>query len=158
MNLAKDYYEVLGIQKGASGDEVKTAYRRLAKKYHPDMNKDDPSAHEKFKEINEAFSVLSDAKKREQYDNFGTTEDDAGQGYSSQGPLVALILADSLILVIFLAQFLGEALMMTMIVKWALETHLVLAGKRNAKATQGEIFLLIWRLSLKSHLMEPQST
>jgi len=84
--LAKDYYEVLGIQKGASADEVKTAYRRLAKRYHPDMNKDDPSAHEKFKEINEAFSVLSDAKKREQYDNFGTAEDDTGQGYSSQGP------------------------------------------------------------------------
>ncbi|HOI19223.1 MAG TPA: molecular chaperone DnaJ [Candidatus Woesearchaeota archaeon] len=85
MNLAKDYYEVLGVQKGASADEIKTAYRRLAKKYHPDMNKDDNSTHEKFKEINEAFSVLSDPKKKEQYDNFGTTEDDAGQGYSSQG-------------------------------------------------------------------------
>ena len=83
--MAKDYYETLGVKKGASADEIKSAYRRLAKKHHPDMNKEDPTAHEKFKEINEAFSVLSDNKKREQYDNFGTTEDDAGQGYSSQG-------------------------------------------------------------------------
>jgi molecular chaperone DnaJ len=66
----KDYYEVLGIKRNASEDEIKKAFRNLAKKYHPDINKD-KNAEEKFKEINEAFQVLSDKQKRAQYDQFG---------------------------------------------------------------------------------------
>lgn len=68
----RDYYEVLGVEKKASAQEIKKAYRKLAKKYHPDMNKDDPkAAEEKFKEISEAYGVLSDEKKRSQYDLYG---------------------------------------------------------------------------------------
>ena len=71
-DLAKrDYYEVLGVDRNATEDEIKRAFRRLARKYHPDVNKDDPEAEEKFKEINDAYSVLSDPKTRAQYDQFG---------------------------------------------------------------------------------------
>ena len=66
----RDYYEVLGLSKGASDDDIKKAYRKLAKKYHPDVNKE-PGAEEKFKEINEAYSVLSDPQKKATYDQFG---------------------------------------------------------------------------------------
>ena len=69
----KDYYAVLGVNKDASVDEIKSAYRRLAKKYHPDLNKT-PEAAEKFKEINEAYEVLSDDKKRANYDQFGSAD------------------------------------------------------------------------------------
>lgn len=67
----RDYYEVLGVSKTATQDELKKAYRKLARKYHPDLNKDNPEAAEKFKECNEAYSVLSDDQKRAQYDQFG---------------------------------------------------------------------------------------
>ena len=67
----RDYYEVLGVSKGASEDEIKKAYRKLAKKYHPDMNPGDKEAEAKFKEVNEAYSILSDSDKRARYDQFG---------------------------------------------------------------------------------------
>ncbi|MEI7961955.1 MAG: molecular chaperone DnaJ [archaeon] len=73
-----DYYEVLGIKKGASAEEIKKSYKELAKKYHPDVSKEH-EAEKKFKEINEAYSVLSDAQKKEQYDQVGH---DAFKGYS----------------------------------------------------------------------------
>ena len=66
-----DYYKVLGIKNDASQDEIKKAYRRMAKRYHPDTNKDDPNAKERFQEINEANEVLSDPEKRRKYDEYG---------------------------------------------------------------------------------------
>jgi len=81
--MAKDYYETLGISKESSKDDIKKAYKKLAKKYHPDLNKDDPKADGKFKEINEAFSVLSDEKSKSQYDRYGTVGDDYGNSGSS---------------------------------------------------------------------------
>ena len=69
----KDYYEILGVDRKASQDEIKRAYRKLAMKYHPDRNPDDKVAEEKFKEINEAYQVLSDAEKRSHYDRFGAS-------------------------------------------------------------------------------------
>ena len=81
----RDYYEVLGINRNASADEIKSAFRKLSKKYHPDLNPDDPTAEEKFKEINEAYQVLSDAEKKQRYDQFGHAGVDpnygAGAGY-----------------------------------------------------------------------------
>jgi molecular chaperone DnaJ len=70
----KNYYDILGVNKGASADDIKSAYRKLAKKYHPDLNKDDKNAEAKFKEVNEAYEVLSDEKKRANYDQFGSAE------------------------------------------------------------------------------------
>lgn len=67
----RDYYEVLGVQKGASDDEIKKAYRKTAKKYHPDLNPNDKAAEAKFKEANEAYEVLSDSAKKAKYDQFG---------------------------------------------------------------------------------------
>ena len=67
----RDYYEVLGVGKDAGDQDIKAAYRHLAKKFHPDRNPDDPAAEEKFKEASEAYSVLSDAQKRAAYDRFG---------------------------------------------------------------------------------------
>ena len=76
----RDYYEVLGISKGAGEAEIKKAYRSLAKKYHPDMNPGDAEAEAKFKEVNEAYAVLSDAEKRSQYDQFGHAAFDPSAG------------------------------------------------------------------------------
>ena len=67
----KDYYRLLGVKRDASEQEIKRAYRRLARKHHPDVNPDDKSAEAKFKEINEAYEVLSDKEKRAKYDRFG---------------------------------------------------------------------------------------
>lgn len=79
----RDYYEVLGLQKGASDADIKKAYRSMAKKYHPDMNPGDKEAEAKFKEVNEAYAVLSDADKKAQYDQYGHAAFDqtAGGGY-----------------------------------------------------------------------------
>ena len=85
----RDYYDVLGVSKSATADEIKKAYRKLARQYHPDVNKDNPDAAEKFKECSEAYSVLSDEKKRAQYDQFGHAAFDqsgaAGSGYGNAG-------------------------------------------------------------------------
>lgn len=74
----KDYYEVLGLTKGASDDEIKRAFRKLAVQYHPDKNKGNKEAEEKFKEINEAYQVLSDPEKKARYDQFGTADFQGG--------------------------------------------------------------------------------
>src|SRR6187401_2615886 len=66
-----DYYQTLGISKTASQDDIKKAYRKLARKYHPDVNPDDKEAHKKFQQINEANEVLSDPEKRKKYDQYG---------------------------------------------------------------------------------------
>ena len=79
----RDYYEVLGVAKGASDDEIKKAYRVLAKKYHPDMNPGDKEAEAKFKEANEAYAVLSDSDKRAKYDQFGHAAFDPSMGGGS---------------------------------------------------------------------------
>ena len=78
----KDYYNTLGVDKKASDDEIKKAYRKLAMKYHPDHSKGDKAAEEKFKKISEAYAVLSDKEKRQQYDTFGST--DFHQRYSQE--------------------------------------------------------------------------
>ena len=81
----RDYYEVLGIQKGASEDEIKRAYKKLARKYHPDMNPGDKEAEEKFKEINEANEILSDPTKKSRYDQFGFAGVDPNYGAGGGG-------------------------------------------------------------------------
>ena len=77
----RDYYEVLGLSKGASEDDIKKAYRALAKKYHPDLNPGDKDAEAKFKEVNEAYAVLSDADKRAKYDQYGHAAFDPTAGF-----------------------------------------------------------------------------
>lgn len=81
----RDYYEVLGVDKNASEDQIKKAYRKIAIKYHPDRNPDDPEAEEKFKEAAEAYSILNDAQKRQQYDQFGFDGPGGGFGGFSGG-------------------------------------------------------------------------
>ena len=80
----KDHYEVLGVRRGADADEIKSAYRRLARKYHPDVNPNDPSAEEKFKEVGNAYSVLSDPEKRARYDQTGSDEDTGFGGFTEE--------------------------------------------------------------------------
>lgn len=82
-NMAKNYYDILGVSKTASDDEIKKAYRGLAKKYHPDLNPGNNEAAEKLKEVNEAFSVLSDKTKRQNYDTYGSA--DGPQGFGGAG-------------------------------------------------------------------------
>jgi len=68
----KDYYKILGVRKNANEQEIKSAYRKLARKYHPDLNPGDKKVEEKFKEINEAYEILSDPQKRKKYDELGS--------------------------------------------------------------------------------------
>ncbi len=84
MATKRDYYEILGLSKGASTDEIKSAYRKLAKQYHPDINKD-PDAPKKFEEIQEAYDVLKDDQKRAQYDQFGHAAFEQGAGGNPYG-------------------------------------------------------------------------
>jgi curved DNA-binding protein len=86
--MAEDYYQLLGVKKNASGEDIKKAYRKLAMKYHPDHTKGDKTAEEKFKKISEAYAVLSDPKKRKEYDTFGAegfqqrfTQEDIFRGF-----------------------------------------------------------------------------
>jgi DnaJ-class molecular chaperone len=81
----KDYYKILGVREGASADEIKKAYRILAKKHHPDTNPNNKSAEEKFKELSEAYYVLSDVKRRQEYDQYKKYGFSQGQSASSQG-------------------------------------------------------------------------
>ncbi|MEZ4704947.1 MAG: DnaJ domain-containing protein [Bdellovibrionota bacterium] len=90
--MKKDYYQILGVSKEASDAQIKKAYRQLAKKYHPDVNQNNPEAEKKFKEITESYAVLSDPKKRKQYDTMGPGGFDSGfdfsdffRGYQSGG-------------------------------------------------------------------------
>ncbi|MBI5449222.1 DnaJ domain-containing protein [Candidatus Gottesmanbacteria bacterium] len=87
MATKRDYYEILGVSKSASAEEIKRAYRKLALEWHPDRNKK-PEANEKFKEINEAYAVLADIKKKQTYDQFGHAafQPGAGGGQTGQGP------------------------------------------------------------------------
>ncbi len=81
----KDYYSILGVSKTASADDIKKSFRRLARKYHPDMNPGDKQAEARFKEVSEAYEVLSDSEKRQKYDQFGQYWKQAGQGWPSGG-------------------------------------------------------------------------
>ena len=86
MAAKRDYYEVLGVAKNATPDEIKKAYRKLAIKYHPDKNPGDKEAEEKFKEAAEAYDVLSDADKRQKYDQFGHNMGPQGFGGGGGNP------------------------------------------------------------------------
>lgn len=83
--MAKDYYELLGVKRGADEKEIKASYRKLARKYHPDVNPNDKTAEAKFKEISEAYDVLSDPEKRKLYDQFGSQWDQIRSGAAAQG-------------------------------------------------------------------------
>lgn len=83
--MKRDFYEVLGVDRNADDKKIKTAYRKLAKKYHPDMNPNDENAKKKFEEVGEAYAVLSDPEKRKMYDQFGMAAFDQAAGGAGQG-------------------------------------------------------------------------
>src|SRR5262249_38699757 len=85
-HMPRDFYDVLGVKRGASDQEIKNAYRKLARQYHPDRNPGDKQAETKFKEVQEAYDVLSDKSKRAQYDQFGFVGPGAGFGGGRRGP------------------------------------------------------------------------
>src|SRR5690625_465479 len=85
MSEKRDYYEILGVERSASEGEIKKAYRKLALKYHPDKNPNDVEAEEKFKEAAEAYEVLSNAEKRQRYDQFGHAGVDGSGGFGGGG-------------------------------------------------------------------------
>ena len=99
----RDYYDVLGVNKNATPDELKSAYRKLAVKYHPDKNPGDKKAEDKFKEASEAYGVLSDKSKKENYDNFGHAAFDNGGG--GQGGFGVSVVLVEVIFQIFLRTF-----------------------------------------------------
>src|SRR4051795_9559074 len=78
----RDYYEILGIPRTATQEEIKRAHRKLVRQHHPDVNKNDPKSEAKFKEVQEAYDVLSDETKRKNYDQYGTAEAPSGFGGS----------------------------------------------------------------------------
>src|SRR5258708_2611064 len=78
-----DYYETLGVARGASEDDIRKAYRKLARKFHPDLNPGDKSAEDRFKNVQEAYDILSDGKKRSMYDQVGFYSD---SGFAASGP------------------------------------------------------------------------
>src|SRR5215472_14610047 len=87
----QDYYEVLGVSRSAKDDEIRKVYRKLARKYHPDLNPGDKASEERFKKVQEAYDILSDAKKRQVYDQYGFYSDNIppggpGAGAGPQGP------------------------------------------------------------------------
>ena len=92
--MARDYYEILGVERTATEIEIKRAYRTLALKYHPDKNPDDKEAAEKFREAAEAYEVLSDPDKKNQYDTYGRVMDDSMGGFSSTGSVFDDLLGD----------------------------------------------------------------
>ena len=85
-SMAEDYYATLGVGRSASSEEIQKAYRDLARKYHPDLNPDDPAAKERFQQVQTAFDVLNDAKKREMYDRYGSGFESMGGGPAGGGP------------------------------------------------------------------------
>jgi DnaJ-class molecular chaperone len=84
--MAEDYYRILGVDRSASDEELQTAYRDLARKYHPDLNPDDASAKEKFQQVQRAYEVLNDSKKRKMYDKFGSDFESVGNAGGPGGP------------------------------------------------------------------------
>ena len=105
----RDYYDVLGVSKSASPDELKSAYRKLAVKYHPDKNPGDKSAEDKFKEASEAYGVLSDKSKKENYDNFG-------HAAFENGAVVEVVLEVSEVLVVLIFQIFLRIFLVTLVV------------------------------------------
>ena len=95
MAAKRDYYEVLGVAKNADEKTIKKAYRKLAKKYHPDTNAGNPDAEKKFKEVTEAYSVLSDPEKKKMYDQCGHAAFDQSAGGSYQGVDLEMVSRDS---------------------------------------------------------------
>jgi molecular chaperone DnaJ len=102
----RDYYEVLGVDKSTPKDELKKSYRKLAMKYHPDRNPDDANASEKFKELSEAYEILSDDQKRQAYDQFG--HDGVNPSFSNaQGAAMDLVIYLAIFFQIFLVDLEG---------------------------------------------------